>query len=40
MTTVQYAVVILALIYVGVNLVADMAYAWIDPRVRARRALT
>lgn len=37
--TVQYAVVILALIYVGVNLVTDMAYAWIDPRVRARRAL-
>jgi peptide/nickel transport system permease protein len=38
--TVQYAVVILALIYVGVNLLADMAYAWIDPRIRARRAMT
>lgn len=38
--TVQYAVVVLALIYVGVNLIADMAYAWIDPRVRARRALS
>lgn len=38
--TVQYAVVVLALIYVTVNLIADMAYAWIDPRVRARRALS
>ncbi|MEQ1872292.1 MAG: ABC transporter permease [Ilumatobacteraceae bacterium] len=38
--TVQYAVVVLALIYVFVNLMADMAYAWIDPRVRARRALS
>ncbi len=38
--TVQYAVVILALIYVGVNLIADMAYAWIDPRVRARGAMS
>jgi len=38
--TVQYAVVVLALIYVAVNLIADMAYAWIDPRVRARRALS
>jgi len=37
--SVQYAVVILALIYVAVNFVADMAYAWIDPRVRAGRAL-
>jgi peptide/nickel transport system permease protein len=37
--SVQYAVVILALIYIFVNLMADMAYAWIDPRVRARRAL-
>ncbi|MCE9621654.1 MAG: ABC transporter permease [Actinomycetia bacterium] len=37
--SVQYAVVVLALIYVAVNFVADMAYAWIDPRVRARRAI-
>ena len=34
--TVQYAVVILALIYVFVNFFVDLAYAWIDPRVRRR----
>lgn len=37
--TVQYSVVVLALIYVGINFVVDLAYAWIDPRVRAGRAL-
>jgi peptide/nickel transport system permease protein len=37
--TVQYAVVILALIYVFTNFFVDLAYAWIDPRVRANRAL-
>ncbi|MDO8364653.1 MAG: ABC transporter permease, partial [Actinomycetota bacterium] len=37
--TVQYGVAVLALIYVLVNLVVDLAYAWIDPRVRANRAL-
>jgi peptide/nickel transport system permease protein len=37
--TVQYCVVVLALIYVVVNFVIDLAYAWIDPRVRAGRAL-
>jgi peptide/nickel transport system permease protein len=37
--TVQYCVVVLALIYVLVNFVIDIAYAWIDPRVRAGRAL-
>ena len=37
--TVQYCVVVLALIYVVVNFVIDIAYAWIDPRVRAGRAL-
>ena len=37
--TVQYAVVVLALIYVIVNFFIDLAYAWIDPRVRAGRAL-
>ena len=38
--TVQYAVVILALIYIFVNFFVDLAYAWIDPRVRASRALS
>ncbi len=38
--TVQYAVVLLALIYIFVNFFVDMAYAWIDPRVRASRALS
>ncbi len=37
--TVQYCVVILALIYIFINLMVDLAYAWIDPRVRASRAL-
>ncbi|MBI4884590.1 MAG: ABC transporter permease [Actinobacteria bacterium] len=37
--TVQYCVAILALIYVSINLFVDMIYAWIDPRVRAGRAL-
>ena len=37
--TVQYAVVVLALIYVTVNFLIDLAYAWIDPRVRVGRAL-
>lgn len=37
--TVQYAVVVLALIYVLTNFLVDIAYAWIDPRVRAGRAL-
>jgi peptide/nickel transport system permease protein len=38
-STVQYGVALLALIYVSVNFLVDMAYAWIDPRVRAGRAL-
>jgi peptide/nickel transport system permease protein len=37
--TVQYCVAVLALIYVIVNFVIDIAYGWIDPRVRAGRAL-
>jgi peptide/nickel transport system permease protein len=37
--TVQYCVVILALIYVFINFFVDLTYAWIDPRVRANRAL-
>ena len=37
--TVQYGVVILALVYVFVNFFVDLAYAWIDPRVRHARAL-
>jgi peptide/nickel transport system permease protein len=36
---VQYGVVILALIYVFVNFFVDIAYAWIDPRIRHARAL-
>jgi ABC-type dipeptide/oligopeptide/nickel transport system permease component len=36
---VQYAVVILAFVYVIVNFVVDIAYAWIDPRVRHARQL-
>jgi len=38
--TVQYCVVILALIYVFTNFFVDLAYAWIDPRVRASRTLS
>jgi len=37
--TVQYCIAVLALIYVVVNFIIDIAYAWIDPRVRAGRAL-
>jgi peptide/nickel transport system permease protein len=37
--TVQYAVVVLALVYVIVNFLVDIAYAWIDPRVRHARLL-
>ena len=37
--TVQYGVVILALVYVFVNFFVDLAYAWIDPRVRHARML-
>ncbi len=37
--TVQYGVVILALVYVFLNFFVDLAYAWIDPRVRHARAL-
>jgi len=37
--TVQYGVVILAIIYVLINFVVDLAYAFIDPRVRVGRAL-
>jgi peptide/nickel transport system permease protein len=37
--TVQYSVVILALIYIFINFFVDLAYAWIDPRVRVSRAL-
>lgn len=37
--TVQYCVALLALIYVAVNLFVDLAYVWIDPRVRVSRAL-
>lgn len=38
-TTVQYGVALIALVYLAVNLLIDMAYAWIDPRVRVSRAL-
>lgn len=35
--TVQGAVLVMAVVFVLVNLVADMLYAWLDPRVRAGR---
>ncbi|MEI7547844.1 MAG: ABC transporter permease [Actinomycetota bacterium] len=38
--TVQFCVVILALIYVFTNFLVDLAYAWIDPRVRVSRTLS
>ena len=38
-STVQYSVALLAMIYVAVNFLVDMTYAWIDPRVRVSRAL-
>lgn len=31
---VQAGVIVLALIFAGVNLLVDLAYAWIDPRIR------
>ena len=31
--------VVLALVYVFTNFLVDLAYAWIDPRVRVSRAL-
>ena len=37
--TVQYGVVILALVYIFLNFFVDLAYAWIDPRVRHARML-
>jgi len=37
--TVQYGIVILAIVYVVLNFFVDLAYAWIDPRVRLARQL-
>jgi len=37
--TVQYCVILLAIVYVTVNFVVDLAYAYIDPRVRVGRQL-
>lgn len=37
---VQMTVVILALVYVFITYVVDIAYGWLDPRVRAARSLT
>lgn len=37
---VQITVLILAMVYVFVNFFVDIAYGWIDPRIRAARALT
>ena len=31
---VQAGVIMLALIFAGVNLLIDLAYVWIDPRIR------
>jgi peptide/nickel transport system permease protein len=36
MSVVRAVVVIGALLYQGVNLLADLSYAWLDPRVRLR----
>jgi len=38
-TTVQYGVALIALVYLAVNLLVDLTYAWIDPRVRRARAI-
>jgi ABC-type dipeptide/oligopeptide/nickel transport system permease component len=32
--TVQGAVLVMAVVFVVVNLIADLLYAWLDPRVR------
>lgn len=37
---VQMTVAILALVYVLITFVVDVAYGWLDPRVRAARSLT
>lgn len=37
---VQMTVAILALVYVFITFLVDVAYGWLDPRVRAARALT
>ena len=34
MAVVRALVVLGALLYQGVNLITDLAYAWLDPRVR------
>jgi peptide/nickel transport system permease protein len=39
-TLVQYGVAIIAVIYVLVNFMVDVSYGWLDPRVRAGRALS
>jgi peptide/nickel transport system permease protein len=31
---VQGCILIVALAYVGINLLTDLLYAWVDPRVR------
>jgi ABC-type dipeptide/oligopeptide/nickel transport system permease component len=33
---VQGCVLFLAVVYLSVNLVVDLAYAWLDPRIRYR----
>ena len=37
---VQITVVVLALVYVLINFFVDIAYGWLDPRVRAARTLS
>ncbi len=34
---VQSVVLFVSAVYIGINLLADLAYAWIDPRIRAAR---
>ncbi len=37
---VQITVLVLALVYVTLNFIVDIAYGWLDPRVRAARSLS
>jgi peptide/nickel transport system permease protein len=32
--TVQAMIFVMALVFLAVNLVVDLAYAWLDPRIR------
>jgi ABC-type dipeptide/oligopeptide/nickel transport system permease component len=34
--TLQGAVLVMALLVIAINLLADVAYGWVDPRIRVR----